>query len=1330
LLNRLIVSAWILCLVAGSALAEDGDLSSLVREFLSTESEVERADLKSQILALDPHPAQLASCIAAGRSIPLEVEKGWLKRDFIDSTGEARSFLLFVPQSYLPISRAPLLVYLHDQVSYDDPGLDIAALSARWAGFAASRGYLLAIPSGCRGSEWWSSAGTGAVLGMLKRIRTEFNVDENRIFCTGDGEGGTGCYALGIAAPGPFAAFLPIGGHPMYVALSGNPVHLSNLLNRAFCVGIVEEDRLYPGDSIQPVVSLLSMINPVWSRYHLPFESYGQPITDSHSEMLTRWVTEHPREPYPRLVVWEGPPRGPVRVDWLEAEAFGEVPGASRASELSPFIPALSPTVGIMIDRTHQGVGVKIAEVIDGTSAAVAGFKAGDLLLSVNGKAVDQTLELRRVLADLGYGRIFKAVVRRGTSQVALQGHLGARRTFPPFKARGPFAKIEARRNGNEVDVDSTGVTRFSIGVSSGMFDLTAPIRVRLNGWTAFNGVPRQDPGWMLDRAGQDRDRTAIYEGRITVDAAAIAGLEKGEPSAGPPGTTGSQFEAKVWWIVKSMPPRRAAGELLRLLEAVKLRPAELRPDPAPLFLALVSKNILPQLPQDPAALAATFFEMDPGTSAAWPLLVRLREHAVVKNRRPAAAAGRLSGRCGKYLRIPGVEGRTKAAIDLTLAWLAMDQGMQRQARSSAAVLVLALNEHADMKESAEDLFRRAGIAEVRAVAPEFSLETLGKKGPFSLAEHRHEVIFLLFDAGDDRGTKLGDLAGNTLARLPRFDTTAVCIPVTAEKTFKRAGRPLSTRWQVALPGKAALEVAGAYRVAEGSALVLIGREGKVYKSYGWDLDYAGVITYEMTRAEIGVPLKELLGRIDEDSWAGFAGVWQGIANSRRPIDRAVEQARSMGPRARLAVCLAAAARGERLAQPPVNPRGSLRIGLALAWCDALLGGKQDEWKALTRSLGRTDVAENLNVTDALFDLGLNQPLAREALECVITRSKDWRAVSMALRTLAWQDTDLRPRVPLRRKKDKRWQVRLALAEALAGYRHQDSVDGLIGLLGDKRMRVRTSAAASLESLTRLDLGPSQKRWVTWRKDQGRSISIPPRRIGAEVTRHRRAHEYAKDAYFGLKIASDRMVFVLDKSDSMFYGLFDRVVEEVDCFLAAAGPTTSFSAIEFAEEPVLWKSTLQPANQRCIAEVVGFLGKTRPYGPTNIMDSLVQGLDIPEIDSLVLLSDGMPNRGQETATPAIVKRIGDRNRYARIAIHCVWMCEGRIFEHDQHDRAEEPLEEQEVERRDRIRRTADTQPLGRFLQTLARCNDGTFGVAFADVLRPHPDSNFRDGTDK
>jgi hypothetical protein len=388
-------------------------------------------------------------------------------------------------------------------------------------------------------------------------------------------------------------------------------------------------------------------------------------------------------------------------------------------------------------------------------------------------------------------------------------------------------------------------------------------------------------------------------------------------------------------------------------------------------------------------------------------------------------------------------------------------------------------------------------------------------------------------------------------------------------------------------------------------------------------------------------------------------------------------------------------------------------------------------WDAATKPLAKLAGDECLAVTDAIYDLGLFGEEVREAMERVAKDSPRWETVSMALRALHFCDTDVPPAAILKHGKHKTWQVRLALAEALRAYRHKQAVDALIQMLGDARMRVREKALDHLELLTGESLGPSQKAWGKWRSAQGTELRLRPREISVYRPFRPSDRKYAHKEYYGLQVASDRVVFVLDKSDSMYYGLFDGVVEEMRAHLDSAGPTTKFGVIEFSDKPTPWRAELVAAHEQNVEEAVKFLHRELPFGATDMIAALKMSLATPEVDAIVLLSDGLPNRGDPKKPEGILAAVGKLNRYQRVTIHTVLLLRGRAFPHNgPRGKDIPPLNDAELKRRDEMRAYAPSTEGGVFFRALSLANDGQFSVGFADAWMPPPGAETRPNQDE
>jgi pimeloyl-ACP methyl ester carboxylesterase len=121
------------------------------------------------------------------------------------------TYHLQLPPEYRPTRSYPVLVVLHEA------GEKPERMLRRWAEAAAENGYVLAAPEWEKeavGQYAFSDAEHVTVLATLRDLRRRVQIDSDRVFLFGLGEGGTMAFDVGLAHPDLFAGVIPMGGRP------------------------------------------------------------------------------------------------------------------------------------------------------------------------------------------------------------------------------------------------------------------------------------------------------------------------------------------------------------------------------------------------------------------------------------------------------------------------------------------------------------------------------------------------------------------------------------------------------------------------------------------------------------------------------------------------------------------------------------------------------------------------------------------------------------------------------------------------------------------------------------------------------------------------------------------------------------------------------------------------------------------------------------------------------------------------------------------------------------------------------------------------------------
>jgi pimeloyl-ACP methyl ester carboxylesterase len=220
-LLSLAVSGWLL----GSASAETSPETALrlwrgremVRKYLRTEDGDERRNmLRVHQRGSRTESASMDELIQIIRTLPpVEADKE-LPEGIIERKTERASYLLQLPPEYRHGRAYPLLIVLHHGSESPRDTLNL------WSRAAAKNGYILVAPEwqdgGLNSAYSYSEREHLTVLNALRDVRRHFNADEDRVFLTGQGDGGAMAFDVGLGHPDLFAGVLPMGAGPEYHA--------------------------------------------------------------------------------------------------------------------------------------------------------------------------------------------------------------------------------------------------------------------------------------------------------------------------------------------------------------------------------------------------------------------------------------------------------------------------------------------------------------------------------------------------------------------------------------------------------------------------------------------------------------------------------------------------------------------------------------------------------------------------------------------------------------------------------------------------------------------------------------------------------------------------------------------------------------------------------------------------------------------------------------------------------------------------------------------------------------------------------------------------------
>ncbi|MEW6745942.1 MAG: HEAT repeat domain-containing protein [Planctomycetota bacterium] len=261
---------------------------------------------------------------------------------------------------------------------------------------------------------------------------------------------------------------------------------------------------------------------------------------------------------------------------------------------------------------------------------------------------------------------------------------------------------------------------------------------------------------------------------------------------------------------------------------------------------------------------------------------------------------------------------------------------------------------------------------------------------------------------------------------------------------------------------------------------------------------------------------------------------------------------------------------------------------------------------------------------------------------------------------------------------DDSWPVRLEAVGLLRRFRLSSHIPRLIealaheqpGARDDYRGRVRSAIQEALRSLTGAYRPEDQpNEWRRWWADAASTFQLPPPPDAA-------AAQTRYGTFFNLAVNSTRVLFVIDVSGSMLEPLGQGVTgvpsktkwqsafDELERTLGQLDADTCFGVICFADRVVSGASKLRPATEEAKRAALALLRGHPPRGGTNLFGALALGLGLSsvgstpvtgsaQVDTVFVLSDGLPTVGSIVAPDAILAAIGRANSVLRVRINAV-----------------------------------------------------------------------------
>jgi len=253
---------------------------------------------------------------------------------------------------------------------------------------------------------------------------------------------------------------------------------------------------------------------------------------------------------------------------------------------------------------------------------------------------------------------------------------------------------------------------------------------------------------------------------------------------------------------------------------------------------------------------------------------------------------------------------------------------------------------------------------------------------------------------------------------------------------------------------------------------------------------------------------------------------------------------------------------------------------------------------------------------------------------------------------------------------DPNWSTRLIALHALEAYRDTMVLTPIIERMSEEQGRMAVEFGDTLFRLTGQTFGARASTWEKWWGAQSAESFrlVPKAELEAIVaaSEERKLRQISNAAFFGVRIESHRVLFILDVSGSMnepmraeYVGELGRpridvAKEELARAVQSLEPGALFNIAPFSGGVDSWlENGVAGADDYSREDALVYIDRLGAAGGTNLFGSLEFAFDDPDVDTIFLLSDGEPSVGDIIDPQLIREAIAERNATRNVVINTI-----------------------------------------------------------------------------
>jgi hypothetical protein len=249
------------------------------------------------------------------------------------------------------------------------------------------------------------------------------------------------------------------------------------------------------------------------------------------------------------------------------------------------------------------------------------------------------------------------------------------------------------------------------------------------------------------------------------------------------------------------------------------------------------------------------------------------------------------------------------------------------------------------------------------------------------------------------------------------------------------------------------------------------------------------------------------------------------------------------------------------------------------------------------------------------------------------------------------------------------WSTRHAAMRGLVSMRDKRALPLLIAQVQHEKGRMLYDFVDGLFELTGKPYRISVNSWRAWWENEGADfevISLDELEKARAKEEERRLKQITNVKFFGIRIISHRVIFIIDVSGSMNEPMRVREAgggadirmevakRELSRCIEGLDSEALFNIITFSNGVESWlQGGITGADPKSREEAVSYISRLGAGGATNLYDSLRLAFDDPDADTIFILSDGEPTAGEELDISVIRNHVAAWNEHRKVVINTI-----------------------------------------------------------------------------